>query len=111
MAVYIGDLFLRFSGVTYFTPTMPRGGLRGTWLFQLLDLTGTGVVVTVEHKNEEDTSFLPLASTILTVIGSTPIRIDASGVKEQWRISYVVNGAASTDAAYANTLSPSWAAY
>src|SRR5687768_7126419 len=57
MAVYIGDLFMRLGGVSYFSPTFERGGLGASFIFRLFASSATSITITVEHKNMEDTAF------------------------------------------------------
>ena len=36
MAVYIGDVFMRLGGVSYYTPAFARGGLTISMMFNIL---------------------------------------------------------------------------
>jgi hypothetical protein len=112
MAVYIGDLFMRSGGVSYFTPTFPRGGLAGTFLIDILAMHGSSPTLecVVEHKNVEDTSFTTAATfTSMTTTGLK--QVQASALKEQIRLNITVGGAVDTNTVYANVLAPNWRPY
>jgi hypothetical protein len=72
---------------------------------------GVTFTITVEHKNSEDTAWTLLGSfAAITAIGVSP-PLNVSGIKEELRFTYVVGGAAPTDAVYFNVPAPSWRPY
>lgn len=112
MAVYIGDLFMRLGGVSYPTPTFPRGGLSATFGIDLSALTGTSpsFECTVEHKNAEDTS-VTTAGTFTSMTAAGVYKLDVSNLKEEIRLVFTVGGSANTNTVYANVLAPMWRPY
>ncbi len=99
--VYIGQPYIRLGGVAYPTPTVPRSGLSATFGVQVFALAGTGptVEITVEHKNEEDTSFTT-AGTFASISSTGVHTLDVSSLKEQIRLVVVIGGSSTTNMAY-----------
>lgn len=110
--MYIGQLYARLGGIAYPTPTFPRGGLSGTFGVEVFALVGSSpsVEVTVEHKNEEDTSYTT-AGTFSSITSAGVHTLNVSSIKEQVRLSVVIGGSSSTNMAYLNILPPMWRPY
>ena len=110
--MYIGILFMRLGGVSYYSPTFPRGGLAATFGIEVFALTGTSPTLecVVEHKNSEDTAFTTAGSfSSMTAAGVT--KLDVSTLKEEIRLNITVGGSANTNTVYANVLAPMWRPY
>jgi hypothetical protein len=113
--VYIGSIYIRMSAgspATYYTPTLPRGGLAAVFGIELFALLGTGPTLecAIEHKNQEDTSFTT-AATFTSMSSAGMHTKDATALKEQIRLAITVGGSAATNTAYANVLAPQWRPY
>ncbi|MGE0190463.1 MAG: hypothetical protein AB7T63_00330 [Planctomycetota bacterium] len=110
--MYVGSLYQAMSGGNYLSPTFPRGGLAATFAIEVFDLSGSSPTFecTVEHKNEEDTTFSSIGSfTSMTATGVHTL--DVSGLKEQIRLSFAVGGGVATNTVYANVTAPMWRPY
>jgi len=107
-------LFLHFKGdaAVQYSPTYARGGLGAKFLFEILQKVGTTpqLILTIEHKNVEDTSFL-LLGTFATISAIGIYDLDLTGIKEQWRIGYQVTATAPWEGYLINPLAPVWLAY
>lgn len=110
--MYIGTLFMRLGGVSYYSPTFPRGGLSATFGIEVFALTGTSPTLecAIEHKNIEDTSFTT-AGNFSSMTTSGMAKLDVSSLKEEIRLNITVGGAANTNTVYANVLAPMWRPY
>ena len=110
--MYIGTLFMRLGGVSYSSPTFPRGGLSATFAIEVFALSGTSPTLecVVEHKNAEDTAFAT-AGTFTSITAAGVAKLDVSTLKEEIRLTLVVGGTANTNAVYANVLAPMWRPY
>ncbi len=65
---------------------------------------GVTMTVRIEHKNTEDTAFA-----LLGILAAMPTGINTAnltGVKEEVRFGYVINGVNPEDSVYANVLPP-----
>lgn len=103
---------MRMGGVSYYSPTFPRGGLAATFGIEVFGLVGTSPTLecTVEHKNAEDTSFVS-AGTFSSMTSTGMAKLDVSSLKEQIRLNITVGGGANANAVYANVLAPMWRPY
>jgi hypothetical protein len=103
----IGQWYRRGSGLVQFSPSFPRGGQGLIQNVEVFD-NDPGVTMTlfIEHKNTEDTAFLPFGSIPAMGLGINPVSL--SGAKEELRYGFLVNGAAPSDSVYANVLPPVW---
>jgi hypothetical protein len=110
--VYIGVLYMRLGGVSYYSPVFPRGGLAATFGIEVFALTGTSPTLEclVEHKNSEDTSFTT-AGGFSSMPAVDLYYAEIPGLKEEIRLNITVGGGANTNAVYANVLAPIWRPY
>lgn len=109
-AIVVGGYYRRFSGGAQYSPTFGRGGNAALFAVEVLACDpSTSLTVTIEHKNEEDTSWTTLAT--LSTITSGVNTVDASAIKEQIRYAFVVNGSQPYNSVYANVLAPAWRPY
>ena len=106
----IGEYFRRFAGNPQYSPTFPRGGGAAVFAVEVFVVdAGVTLTVAIEHKNIEDIAFTNLATMSALTAGVNTQA--ATGIKEQLRLAYTVNGSAASDSVYANTLAPSWRPY
>ena len=109
----IGVTLMRLAADPQYSPQFSRGGNSATFSCDVLGIAGgagTNLQVDVEHKNQDDTAWLPLISLPpQAALGITSI--NASAIMEQLRFRYVVGGAAATNAVHFNMLAPQWRPY
>jgi hypothetical protein len=110
--MYIGTLYIRLGGIDYPTPPFPRGGLAATFGAEVFALDGTspGLDIEVQHKNEEDLSFIP-AGNFSTITTPGVYTLDVGPLKENVRLKVNVTGASNLNTVYANILAPMWRPY
>jgi len=107
---FIGDNYRRGNGNPRYSPTFPRGGLGALFACDVLDNDpGVTMTVGIEHKNHDDVAFLPLGSISTMVPGVNSVNL--TGIKEEVRLAFTVNGANPEDTVYANVLAPAWRPY
>ena len=105
----IGEYITKLSGLTQYSPIFPRGGQGVNLAADVLDVPAAGpaLLITVEHKNSDDTTWATLAS--FTSISTTGVKVlDASGCKEQLRFTFTISGGSATSTFYVNILAPQW---
>ena len=106
----IGTLLLKF-GSPYFSPTFARGGLGAVFSAELLGLSSASSVdIEIQHKNTEDVSFAVLGA-IPTLSAAGTDFVNLTGIKEQVRFKYTVNGTTTQDGVHVNVLAPAWRPY
>jgi len=106
----VGDYFRRNGGGAQYGPTMPRGGDAVVFGVEILAAdASTSLDMVVEHKNVEDTSWTTLVT--MSAMTSGVNTATASGVKEQFRFAFTVNGSNPWNSVYANVLAPMWRPY
>ncbi len=107
---YIGDNYRRGNGAARYSPTFSRGGLGANFSCEVFDNDpGVTMTITIEHKNSEDVAFLPLGTIASMGLGVNSTNL--TGIKEEVRLAFVVNGAVPNDTVYANVLAPQWRPY
>jgi len=108
----VGQYFMRFgAGVYQYSPTFPRGGLSAVFAIEIFALTpGTGIDVAVEYKNVEDTSWTTFGAAMSPSTLGVHV-LEVTGIKEEVRLRYSVNGTNHSDTVYANVLAPQWRPY
>jgi len=107
-----GFYVLRGSGATKYTATFSRGGLSANFQVQVLDLIGspTDLGAAIEHKNFEDTAFLPAAS-FPTISSISVASLSVSNIKEQVRYAFTVAAASAWEGFYLLLPAPAWRPY
>jgi len=106
----IGMLLLKF-GSPYFSPTFARGGLGAVFSAELLGLSaGSSVDIEIQHKNIADLNFAVLGA-IPTLSAAGTDFVNLTGIKEQVRLKYTVNGTTVLDGVNVNVLAPAWRPY
>lgn len=108
----VGTTLMKLQGNAYYSPQFNRGGLAANFAVNVEQIAGTTVSfdIDVEHKNADDTAFTTLVS-FSNMVAAGLNSIDASGIKEQVRFKYVVNGSAATAAVHFLMMAPSWRPY
>jgi hypothetical protein len=103
----IGDYYRRFGGSAQYSGVFSRGGSGALFSIEILACdASTSFTVVIEHKNIEDTSWTTLAT--LAAMTSGVNTQTATGIKEQLRFAFAVNGSNAYDSVYANILAPAW---
>ena len=107
----VGTTLMKLTGAAYYSPSFGRGGNAAVFGCEALIVSsGASLDIDVEHKNVEDTTWASKGSfTTISAVGVSTK--DLSGLKEQIRFKYVVNGATATDAVHFNMLAPAWRPY
>lgn len=109
-AIVVGGYYRRFGGSAQYSPTFGRGGNAALFAVEIFAVdASTSLTVTIEHKNEEDTSWTTLAT--LSTMTSGVNTVDASAIMEQLRYAFVVNASNAFNSVYANVLAPAWRPY
>jgi hypothetical protein len=106
----VGITLLKMSGGTYESPPFSRQGLQALFAVDILKLTATSLLIDIEHKNIEDTSWASLGS--FASITSTGINtVGHAGIKELVRFVYTITASNDWDGVHLNMLAPAWADY
>ena len=111
----VGTTVFYLDGTEYDSPSFPRGGLAATFAIDVTHETlsaSVNWVVTVQHKNHEDTTFSNLGVfDSITAVGA--YSKDLTGIKEEVRFMYSFTGGtpAATDAVHFLMQAPSWRPY
>jgi hypothetical protein len=106
-----GQYFFKGDGSTQHSPTFPRGGLAATFLAQILQLVGSpSLIIGVEHKSHEDTSFISAGTFGAVTTVSNPT-VAITGLKEEIRFAYTITATNAWEGLLLNMLSPAWRLY
>jgi hypothetical protein len=106
----IGQYYRRNGGGAQFSPSFPRGGLAALFAVEIFAVdASTTLTLAVEHKNIEDTAWTTLVTMATLSAGVSSITV--GNIKEELRLSFVINGTNAFDSVYANVLAPSWRPY
>jgi len=106
----VGQYYRRNGGGIQYSPTFARGGLGIIVAAEVFDNdAGTTMSIRVEHKNSEDVTFTLLGTLAAMAVGVNQTSL--TGVKEEVRYGFVINGANPEDSVYCNVLPPNWRPY
>jgi len=108
----VGTTIFRMDGNAYYSPEFSRGGLAATFVLDVSHLVGNPTVtVTVQHRNEDETSFSNVGTfTSITTTGAK--NVDVSDLKEVVRLQFEFDaGDDSTDGMHFLVMAPSWRPY
>jgi hypothetical protein len=100
------------TGTTpYYSPSFPRGGEAAVFSVDVTHLGGTPtLVVTVDHKNEEDTSWS--AAGAFSNISATGVATkDISSLKEEIRFAFTFAAGTAYDFFHVIVPAPAWRPY
>ena len=108
----VGTSLLKADGNPYYGPSFPRGGLAGTFPFDITHISGGPTFrIEVEHRDEHDTSFT-VAGTIGGITAANPVSVDITGIKQIVRYKYTFDaGDDPTDMVHFVAQAPSWRPY
>ena len=107
---FIGDNYRRGNGNPRYSPTFPRGGLGAQFACEVFDNDpGVTMTIAIQHKNIEDLTYTTLGSISTMAVGVNSVYL--TGIKEEVRLAFTVNGANPEDTVYANILAPAWRPY
>ncbi len=102
---------LNYSATAYYSPTFPRGGEAATFAVDVTHFDGgPTLVVSVEHKNMEDTSWTT-AGTFTTITATGLATKDVTGLKEELRIKYLFSAGTAGNLAHIVVPAPQWRPY
>jgi hypothetical protein len=106
----LGDYIHKGNGATY-SPTFPRGGLAALFTASVLQLVGTPtLLISVEHKNEEDTTFTNLGA-FANITTASNATLDLTGIKEQVRFVYTITATQQWEGVLLLMTAPAWRPY
>ena len=98
--------------VPFYSPSFPRGGEAALFSIEVTHLFGSSppsLAVTIEHKNEDDTTWSSAGS--FAAITATGLATkDISGLKEELRISFLPTGT-DGEAFHVIVPAPAWRPY
>lgn len=107
---FIGDNYRRGNGNPRLGPTFPRGGLGAQFACEVFDNDpGVTMSIAIQHKNHDDVVFTTLGTIATMAVGVNSVNL--TGIKEEVRFAFTVNGANPDDTVYANVLAPAWRPY
>ena len=107
---FIGDNYRRGNGSARFSPTFGRGGLGAQFACEVFDNDpGVTMSIAIQHKNHDDVNFTTLGSILAMAVGVNSVNL--TGIKEEVRLAFTINGANPEDTVYANVLAPAWRPY
>jgi hypothetical protein len=108
----VGTTLFKLDGNPYYTPSFGRGGLAATFSIEVRNVNATpDVTVTVEHRNEDDTSWTT-AGTFSTITAAGTTTLDVTSIKEIVRLKFVFDGGDASDAGIHFFIpAPAWRPY
>lgn len=108
----VGQYFMRFgAGVYQHSPSFPRGGLAAVFAVEVFALMpSTGLDMVVESRNADETTWTAFG-TALSASAVGVHTLEVTGLREEVRLRFSVNGTHATDTVYANVLVPQWRPY
>ena len=100
------------TGTTaFYTPSFPRGGEAAVFSVDATHVNGSPtLVVTVEHKNVEDTSWTT-AGTFSNITAAGVSTKDISSLKEEIRIAFTFSTGVAGDFVHVLIPAPAWRPY
>ena len=106
----VGITLLKNAAI-YYSPQFNRGGNAAMFQCECLMVGTNGtILVDVEHKNAEDTSWTT-ARSIGTISAPGVSDVAVSALKEQIRFAYTVGGTQAYSFVHFNMLAPAWRPY
>lgn len=97
----------------YYTPSFPRGGLAANFSVDVTHIAAAAtltLVIGIEHKNEDDTTWAGLAS--FANISATGVATkDVTGIKEQVRLSFTYSAGTAGEFMHVIVAAPAWRPY
>ncbi len=108
----VGTTMYKMDGTPYYSPEFPRGGLAATFAVDVTQIAGTpSVVITVAHRNAEDTSFTD-AGAFSAITAAGDYQKDLTGLKEIVRFRYDFDASDNaSDGMHFLMQAPSWRPY
>ncbi len=108
----VGTTIMKLDGNAFYSPSFPRGGLGATFVAEVLNIANSpDLTVTVQHRNEEDTSFSD-ADAFAAMSSTGVFQKDITGLKEIVRFKYEFDaGDASNATVHFLMQAPSWRPY
>ena len=84
----VGTTLRKFDGNSYYSPSFPRGGLAAVFVVDVTHVVSSPTFdVTVEHRDEHDTSWTTLGTfTSITAVGTDTL--EGTAIKQVLRFKY-----------------------
>jgi len=107
----VGTTIFRLDGNAFFSPAFPRGGEAAVFTVETTHVSSSPTFdVTIQHKNQDDTSWADLASfTSITAVGTSTK--DVTGIKELVRLKFTFTTTGADDAVHIIVPAPAWRPY
>ena len=107
----VGTTIFRLDGNAFYSPAFPRGGEAAVFTVECTHVADSPTfVVTVQHRNEEDTSWTDLgAFSNITATGTSTK--DLTGIKELVRLKFTFTSTDAADAVHIIVPGPAWRPY
>lgn len=104
-----GFIVTKMGAAIFYGPDMLRGGLVGIWSGTGLgEIGATTLVVEIEHRNADQTSYALLGTVATVTAAGTPFSTDLGPVQEIWRYKYSFSGGSDGDGFRMELAAPSW---
>ena len=105
----VGTTLIKLDGSDYYSPSFPRGGLAGTFAVDVTHIRGLSAFdISVEHRDETDTSFTGAAVSFTTITAAGHSEVDVTGLKQILRFKYTLTGSNDYDGVHFFMQVPSW---
>ena len=100
------------DGTAYYSPSFPRGGLAAVFAVDVTHLMGSPTFkITVEHRNEDETSFSTLG-TFADITSAGTSQLEVQSIKQILRLKYEFDaGDDPSDGVHFIMQAPSWREY
>jgi len=108
----VGTTIFKMDGNSFYSPEFPRGGLAATFAVETRNISsGATVTITVEHRNDDDTSW-STAGTFSGITATGTSTLDVTSIKEVVRLKFDFGaGDAATDGIHFFLPAPAWRPY
>jgi hypothetical protein len=107
----IGTMILKMGAADFYSPQFSRGGLAAVFSGEALgEIGATTLTITVEHRNEEDTTWAN-AGTVATITATGVFDGDITALKEILRFKYAFTGGSDGDGFVVLLSAPAWRPY
>jgi hypothetical protein len=107
----VGTTIFRLDGNAFYSPAFPRGGEAAVFTVETTHVSSSPTfVVTIQHRNEDDTSWADLDTfSNITAVGTSTK--DVTGIKELVRLKFTFSTTGADDAVHIIVPAPAWRPY
>ena len=107
----VGTTIFRLDGTAFYSPSFPRGGEAAVFTVDCTHVSDSPTfVVTVQHRNVDDTSWTDLGTFSDITAAGTSTK-DLSAIKELLRLKYTFTTTDAADAVHIVVPAPAWRPY